>query len=36
MALNDTDLQSLIEAWERLPNEIRKAIAVLIKANETR
>ena len=36
MALNDTDLQNIIGSWDQLPNEIRKAIAVLIKANEIR
>jgi hypothetical protein len=36
VALHDTDLQNIIGAWERLPNEIRKAIAVLIKANENK
>jgi hypothetical protein len=34
VALKDTDLQNILGSWERLPNEIRNAIVVLIKANE--
>jgi hypothetical protein len=30
MTFNGTDLQSVIAAWDRLPDAIRKAILVLV------
>jgi len=34
MALDDVDLQKVIAAWERLPEEIRKTIRVLVNAKQ--
>ena len=36
LALNDTELLCLIEAWGRLSSELRKAITALLKVKEAK